>query len=129
MRDDPHCWFQGQGVNDVCFMPTEAETFERDVLASCPELKDAATTECPASEHIQWLRSCVATASSMRPGMLRRDMGSASHDDGGIAGRYTMEGCPGLKIRVEFVPSQDESEPDDVIRSLSKPCLGRRILD
>jgi hypothetical protein len=134
MRNDPLCWFQGQGANDVCFMPTEAKSFEREVLASCPELKGAvATTDCPVNDHITWLRSCIAKATSLKPGMRRQDMGYTFREDGGLrtreSGRYTIEGCPGFKIRAEFAPSQYDGESADVVKSVSKPYLGRMIID
>jgi hypothetical protein len=116
-------------------MPTSADSFEREVLVSCPELNnEMATTDCPVSEHITWLRTCIAKATSLKPGMRRQDQGDTFREDGGIStresGRYTVEGCPGFKIRVEFAPSkQYDSESADKIKSVSKPYLGRMIAD
>lgn len=135
MRNDPLCWFQGQGANDVCFMPTSAESFEREVLASCPELKsEVATTDCSVNEHITWLRSCIGKATSLKPGMSRQDMWYTFREDGGMrtrqSARFIIEGCPGFKIRAEFAPSQQyDGEAADKIKSVSKPYLGRMRAD
>ncbi len=133
-RSDPLCWFQGQGANDVCFMPGDAKSFEKEVLASCPELTGAAATaDCLLKEHVVWLRGCIAKATSLKPGMHRRDIGATFHQDGGMstrtAARYLIEGCPGFKIRVEFTPSQQIGESNDLIKSVSKPYLGRGAAD
>ncbi len=133
-RNDPLCWFQGMGANDVCFMPSQAKWFEKEVLASCSELKSAGSTAgCTFDEHIAWLQSCVARATSLKPGMRRRDMESTFRQDGGMSTRraaiYTIEGCPGFKIRTEFTPSKDLAVSADVITSVAKLYLGRNIVD
>lgn len=103
------------------------------------------TLEDQASqEHIAWVTQALDRMLTVKTGMTRRDLLEVFTTEGGLSTRlrrtYVYRECPLFKVDVEFTPvgrpARDsdgrvtlvESERD-VIKSISRPYLGRPVVD
>jgi hypothetical protein len=68
----------------------------------------------------------------IRPGMRRKDLLSVLTTEAGLSSRtqrtYVYKDCPYVKVTVHFKTPEPEGsapgeDPDDIIESLSSPCL------
>lgn len=95
-------------------------------------------------EHQEWVSKVIKEVQKIKVGMTRRELLTLFREEGGLSTglqrTYVYQGCPYIKVDVEFLPvgrSATDSEgrvtlvenKDDLIRKISKPYLEFTIND
>ena len=88
-------------------------------------------------EHAKWIASVIDAASSIQPGMTRKDLFRLFKEEGGLSTRrrrqYVYRECPYIKVDVEFAAVGDLNSSteaqEDKITKISSPYLQYAIAD
>ena len=89
-------------------------------------------------ERRQWIAKVLRQIGRIKPGMRRKDLLTVFTTEGGISTRtqrtYVNTECPYIKVNVHFKVVRGESlnlneDPDDIIESISQPCLAWGMID
>ena len=80
-------------------------------------------------EHTQWIEHVMASLSTIKPGMTRKDLARLVVQDGGLGsrsqGRYLYRHCADIKIDIQFAAADEGPDwsPEDRVVKVSRPYL------
>jgi hypothetical protein len=103
-----------------------------------PQRANSVPQESTINEaHKKWIASVIDAGSSIKPGMMRKDLLQTFQEEGGLSTRthrtYVFKQCPYIKIDVEFSPADNddrfEQKLEDKIAKVSMPYLQYSIMD
>ena len=96
-------------------------------VAACgqqPAMNQAAT---------EWVTQSLKAMQPIKPGMMGADLLKVFTTEGGISTTrertYVFRECPYIKVRVEFEVGGGREQPNDRIKTISKPYLEWAIAD
>lgn len=102
-----------------------------------------AFTKVSRAEHVKWVSDSLEEMLTIKPGMKRSDLLKVFTTEGGISTvtqrQYVYRNCRYFKVEVKFTPAYptygdqgrltSRENPDDVIKSISKPYIEYTICD
>lgn len=97
--------------------------------------------KCSSSDHEQWIAIAFQQMEAIHVGMRREELLKVFKPQAGFAsvtrfkGTYVYKDSPYIKVEVEFSVAEGVRDgggaerPDDVIKSISQPCLAPPVFD
>jgi hypothetical protein len=96
------------------------------------------TSAAFAEDGTKWIAKVLRQIGKIKPGMCRKDLLAIFKTEGGVSFRtqrtYVSVECPYIKVDVQFRAagnghSGPNEDPDDVIKSISRPYLAWSVMD